>query len=86
MPLGDEVIVLGRNARRVDDLVPDWVAVLYRGNINWIYKDGVQLPDGVYWNNLPIIDNNAKLDYREDSPLRNIGSWFPILIDAAYGR
>ena len=86
LPLGMKVIVLGRNEQREDDKFLDWVAVLYRGNINWIYKDGVQLPDGMRWDDLPIIKNNDELDFGDDSPLLNIESWFPILFKAAYGR
>ena len=86
LPLGRDVIVLGRNEAIEDPNFEDWVAVLYRGDINWIYRNGVQLPDGVSWDELPILENSDKLDFGATSPLRNIESWFPILFRAAYWR
>ena len=85
LELGRDIIVLGRNRKSEDSAFPDWVAVLYQGDINWIYRGGVQLPVGVSWDDLPFIDNSEKLNFGEDSPLRNIESWFPILVEAAYG-
>ena len=45
--LGREVIILGRD-HADDDPDNNWVAVLYDGDVHWIWQHGVQLPDGVF--------------------------------------
>ena len=85
LPLGHEVIVLGRDERGQDPY-NDWVAVLYRGDVNWIYKGGVRLPDGVDWDDLPILDKDTKLELDPNSSIQEIDSWFQVLLKAAFGR
>ena len=85
LPLGHEVIVLGRDERKQDPDY-DWVAVLYRGDVNWVYKGGVRLPDGVNWDDLPILDKDTKLELDPNSSIEEIDSWFQVLLKAAFGR
>ena len=41
LPIGQDVIILGRNKKVEDHIIRDWVAVFYRGDINWIYTETV---------------------------------------------
>lgn len=86
LPEGHDVIVLGRNTKAEDTDYPEWVAVFYRGDINWIYSDGVELPDGVSWKDLPELGNEHKLTYDLSIAAQADTSWFPIMVEAAYGR
>ncbi|MDE2722442.1 MAG: SH3 domain-containing protein, partial [Gemmatimonadota bacterium] len=84
--LGREVIILGRDHADED---PDnnWVAVLYDGDVHWIWQHGVQLPDGVLWTDLtPLDKKHRKLTYDFSTSTQEDDSWFPILLSAAYGE
>lgn len=90
LPRGHDVIVLGRNAKSEDSVYPEWVAVFYRGDINWIFthdvQGGVGLPPDVFWDDLPVLDNRRKLAYDFSIAAQDDASWFPIMVEAAYGR
>ena len=79
-----EVIILGRD-KRSQDTDYDWVAVLYEGEIRWIFKGGLQISDDD-WEDLPVLPANSKLAYDFSTSTQEDDSWFPILLRAAYGR
>ena len=84
--LGREVIILGRD-HADDDPDNNWVAVLYDGDVHWIWQHGVQLPDGVLWTDLtPLDQKRRKLTYDFSTSTQEDDSWFPILLSAAYGE
>ena len=74
---GQEVLIFGRTEVAADP--EDWIAVLVKGDIQWLREDVIDMPDGVNVDDLPVLDEGVAFEFDPESPFEKT-TWFRQLV------